>query len=142
MRTKMMGVARSFCLNATVPMGAAFFNSLPRQRAIASRGEYWKWIKMSLGLRVVLLACVMSAIELAAGISIAPGDEEGGICQSLRSTGVAPTPSYTPNMKVLMDSWNYQNLLPARMGAVWEQVDNDTSNSGGMTTNVSFQSIL
>jgi hypothetical protein len=98
--------------------------------------------KMQFSLSVVLVACVISAIELAAGISIAPGDEEGGICQSLRSSGAAPTPGYAPNMRVLMDSLNYQNLLPPRVGAVWDQVDNDTSNSGSMTTNVSFHSIL
>ena len=97
-------------------------------------------MKMSLGLRVVLLACVISVIELAAGISIAPRDAEGEICPSIRAGGAAPTPSYAPSMKVLMDSWNYQNLIRSR-GGVWDQVDNDTSNSGGMlTTNVSLYS--
>ena len=95
-------------------------------------------MKMSLGLRVVLLACVISVMELAAGISIAPGDAEGEICPSIRAGGAAPTPSYAPSMKVLMDSWNYQNLIRVP-GGVWDQVDNDTSNSGGMlTTNVSL----
>ena len=92
---------------------------------------------MSLGLRVVLLACVMLAIQLAAGISIAPGDEERILCQDLRSTGAAPTPGYAPNMRVLMDSWNYRNLLPTRIGAVWYEVDNDTMNDDSLTTNVS-----
>ena len=92
---------------------------------------------MSLGLRVVLLSCVMSAIKLAAGISIAPGDEERVLCQELRSEGAAPIPGYAPNMRVLMDSWNYRNLLPTRIGAVWDQVDNDTRNNATITTNVS-----
>ena len=89
---------------------------------------------MSLGL--VLLAGVMSVLELAAGISIAPGDAERDrfVCQSLGF----PTPGYAPNMRVLMDSWNYQNLLPPRMGAVWDQVDNDTRNNASITTSVSF----
>jgi hypothetical protein len=97
-------------------------------------------MKMSLQLRVVLLACVMSlsVIELAAGISIAPGDEEGQICGELRSRGAAPTPGYASNMRVLMDSWNYQNLLPTRVGAAWDQVDNDARNNASLTTNVSF----
>lgn len=89
---------------------------------------------MSFRLRVVLLTCVLSVIELAAGI--APGDEEP-LCQQLRGLGTAPTPSYDPNMRILMDSWNYQNLLPVRTGAVWEQVDNDDNNPGELTTNVS-----
>ena len=95
---------------------------------------------MSLRLRVLLLACVIS---LAGGISIAQGDEGREICQSLRSMGAASIPGYAPNMRALMDSWNYQNLLPPRTGAVWDQVDNDTRNHGSITTNVSnTQSVL
>ena len=90
---------------------------------------------MSLRLRVLLLACVIS---LAAGISIAPGDEERELCQALRSGGAAPIPGYAPNMRVLMDSWNYRNLLPVRMEDVWDQVDNDTRNPSSITTNVKF----
>ena len=98
---------------------------------------------MSLRLSVVLFACAMSVIELAAGISIAPGDEDGQICPNLRSSGAAPTPGYAPNMRVLMDSWNYQSLLLPRVGAVWDQVDNDTRNNASITTNVSLiQSVL
>jgi hypothetical protein len=93
---------------------------------------------MSLRMGVVLLACVMSAIELAAGISTAPGDEERELCNTLRSMGAAPTPGYAPNMRVQMDSWNYRNLLPTRTGAVWDQVDNDMRNNASLTTNVSL----
>ena len=91
---------------------------------------------MSLTLRVPLLVCIMSVIELAAGISIAPADEEV-FCQMLRAQAAAPIPGYAPSMKVLMDSWDYQNLLPSRSGAVWDQVDNDTNNHAQQTTNVS-----
>lgn len=90
---------------------------------------------MSLRLRIVLFAHVMSLIELAAGISVAPGDEEREICLTLRGQGAAPTPSYAPNMRVLMDSFNYQSMLPPRTGAVWAQVDNDTNNRDEVTTN-------
>ena len=92
----------------------------------------FQWVSLRV---VLLLACVIS---LAAGISVAPGDEEREICQSLRSTGAAPIPGYAPNMRVLMDSRNYRNLLPLRSGAVWDQVDNDTRNDDSITTNVSF----
>ena len=40
-------------------------------------------------------------------------------------------------MRILMDSWNYRNLLPVRTGSVWEQVDNDMNNVDTLTTNVS-----
>ena len=95
------------------------------------RGIYNLWLRV-----VLFLACVLS---LAAGISITPGDEEREICPSLRSMGAAPIPGYAPKMRVLMDSWNYQNLLPPRTGAVWDQVDNDTRNNVSITTNVNFQ---
>ena len=69
------------------------------------------------------------------GSSVAPGDEDS-ICEDLRSAGVVPTPAYSANMRVLMDSWNYQNFLPLRTGAVWDQVDNDDNNPSGIITNV------
>ena len=92
--------------------------------------------EMSLQLRIPLLVCIISAVKLAANVSIAPGDEEH-LCQQLRELGTVSTPTYAPNMRILMDSFNYQNLLPVRIGAVWEQVDNDDMNPSGITTNVS-----
>ena len=68
--------------------------------------------------------------------AVAPGDEEP-LCEQIRSLlGVAPKLAYPANMTVLMDSWNYQNLLPPRTGAVWDQVDNDNNNPSEVTTNV------
>ena len=69
---------------------------------------------------------------------VAPGDEDP-LCEALRTNGVAPMLSYSANMRVLMDSWNYLNLLPPRTGAVWDQVDNDTNNPVQITTNVSVK---
>ena len=58
-------------------------------------------------------------------------------CEELRIEGAAPTPAYSANMRVLMDSWNYHNLLPPHTEAVWDQVDNDMNNAVELTTNVS-----
>ena len=70
-------------------------------------------------------------------VGTAPGDEED-FCADLRADGTTlTTPAYSPTMRILMDSWNYQNLLPPRMGAVWTQVDNDNNNPQDQTTNVS-----
>ena len=69
------------------------------------------------------------------GSSVAPGDEEP-FCEQLRAEGAAPIPANSANMRLLMDSWNYQSLLPPRPGAVWDQVDNDTNNRVGEITNV------
>ena len=63
-------------------------------------------------------------------------------CEELRTEGAAPTPGYSTNMRVLLDSWNYHNLLPPRTGAVWDQVDNDMNNAVELTTNVSLNGIL
>ena len=65
----------------------------------------------------------------------APGDEEP-LCEPIRAAGIASIPNYSANMRVLMDSWNYQNLLPPRTKAVWDQVDNDENNPSVSTTNV------
>ena len=75
------------------------------------------------------------------GSSVAPGDEEQ-LCRGLRENGVISIPAYSADMRVLMDSWNYQNLLPPRAGAVWDQVDNDNNNPVGITSNVSLLIIL
>ena len=85
-------------------------------------------------LRVLLLSLFAITAVVAAGV--APGDEED-LCPRLRGLGTARTPVYSPTMRILMDSWNYQNLLPNRSGAVWQQVDNDVNNPVEFTTNVS-----
>ena len=74
--------------------------------------------------------------------SVAPGEEEQLFCEQLRAVEAAPIPAYSANMRVLMDSWNYRNLLPPRFGAVWDQVDNDTNNRAEETTNVSLCIVL
>ena len=85
-------------------------------------------------LRVLLVLYTVASVVVAAGV--APGDEEQ-FCQDLRTGGLAPILDYDANMRILMDSYNYQNLLPPRQGAVWDQVDDDDNNAGGITTNVS-----
>ena len=88
---------------------------------------------MASGLWVVLLVELLLVVN--PGSSVAPGDEQV-ICNDLRSQGAAPIPAYSANMRVLMDSWNYQSLLSPRLGAVWDEVDNDTNNRVGEMTNI------
>ena len=68
---------------------------------------------------------------------VAPGDE-APLCEQLRPLRAAPIPVYSANVRVLMDSWNYQTLLPPHIGAVWDQVDNDMNNPSETTTSVSM----
>ena len=83
------------------------------------------------------LFILLLMIAGAASLSSRDELEEDSLCEKLRSQGAAPTPAYSANMRVLMDSWNYQNLLPPRAGAVWDQMDSDTNNPIEITTNVS-----
>ena len=62
----------------------------------------------------------------------APGDEDPHCTETLPSLGVNIL-DYPPEVKPLMDSHNYRQLLPP----VWQQVDNDNNNPSGVTTNVS-----
>ena len=48
---------------------------------------------------------------------------------------------YAPEVKPLMDSRHYQNLLPPHLNAVWQEVDNDNNNPLGTTTDVSWVEI-
>ena len=86
---------------------------------------------------VSLLTLIFLHLSVIAEGAVAPGDEDQ-FCRDLRENGVISIPVYSANMRVLMDSWNYQNLLPPRIGAVWDQVDNDINNADGITTNVSY----
>ena len=83
------------------------------------------------------LFILLLMIAGAASLSSRDELEEESSCEELRAKGAAPTPAYSANMRVLMDSWNYQSLLPPRTKAVWDQVDNDMNNPSEMTTNVS-----
>ena len=66
----------------------------------------------------------------------APGDEDTFCTETLPSIGVNIL-DYPPEVKPLMDSHHYQQLLLPSMGAVWQEVDNDSNNLSGTTTNVS-----
>ena len=96
---------------------------------------------MIYGIAMFQTLMLVSLVVATTSAGVTPGDEDS-ICEQLRSVGVAPTPAYSANMRVLMDSWNYQNLLPPRIGAVWDQVDNDRNNPSGVTANVSHNNFM
>ena len=76
---------------------------------------------------------VLYAMILVSIISArAPGDGDL-FCSTneLQSSGTIP-PIYPPNSKILLDSYNYINLLPP----VWQAVDNDNNNEAGRGTEV------
>ena len=58
---------------------------------------------------------------------VAPGDENQ-LCPEIREQGILSAIAYSVNMRVLMDSWNYEALLnDHNRRAVWDEVNNDTS---------------
>ena len=89
-------------------------------------------------LAVLFVLSALPQLRLSSA-QIAPGGEEETLehCKSLRSGGILHKLTHPTNDEVLLDSWNYQNLLPDRIGAVWQQVDNDSNNQVELTTNVS-----
>ena len=71
----------------------------------------------------------------------APGDADPFCTEVLPGIGVNIL-DYSPQVKPLMDSRHYQNLLPPNADAVWQEVDNDSNNPSGTTTDVSWVQIL
>ena len=86
-------------------------------------------------LTASLVSCVLSQ---------APGDGDSLCVDPLVDNGTALVPnpflhpSYPANVRGLMDSREYLSLLDDPNPA-WQQVDNDTSNSGGDSTHVSHE---
>ena len=68
----------------------------------------------------------------------APGDAQSFCTETLPSVGVNIL-DYPPEVKPLMDSRHYQQLLPPYFGAVWQEVDNDNNNPINVRTSVSCQ---
>ena len=67
-------------------------------------------------LYVIILVSIISAR--------APGDGDLFCTNEMPSRGTIP-PIYSPNLRILLDSYNYVNLLPPHDNAVWQAVDND-----------------
>ena len=67
----------------------------------------------------------------------APGDADPFCTEVLPGIGVNIL-DYPPQVKPLMDSRHYQNLLPPHADAVWQEVDNDNNNPSHLATDVSW----
>ena len=67
----------------------------------------------------------------------APGDGDYFCTIQLPSSGTI-SPIYPPKLRILLDSYNYVNLLPPHDNAVWQAVDNDVNNEAGRLTKVIF----
>ncbi len=86
-----------------------------------------------------LTICVyFSSVLLSVVLAQAPGDGDSFCTSTLPTSGGIPLPPTPPNVKILMDSYRYRNLLPPHDRAVWQQVDLDNNNAAGSGTSVSY----
>ena len=84
------------------------------------------------------LVAVTIVLSLLSGwcCAQAPGDEDSFCLVDLPRIG-SNILDYSPEVKPLMDSRHYRQLLPPNMGAVWQTVDNDANNPSNTRTSVS-----
>ena len=87
---------------------------------------------------LVLLCCCLAL--LSASNAQAPGDTSQ-VCLDLRAAGIGIV-GYPPNVKPLMDSRNYENLIPDHQSPVWQRVDRDNNNPVGQSTTVSLPLVV
>ena len=78
---------------------------------------------------------VFSWIYLVYLISARAPEDAELICTDEFASPV-PSPIYHPNLRVLMDSYWYVNLLPPQDGPAWTELDTDSNNEMGRGTEV------
>ena len=76
------------------------------------------------------------SVLLSMASAVTPGDEHLFCTDRLINDNAITPPQYPSNVKILMNSYNYIDLLPPHEHAVWMQVDNDDNNAGGTGTRV------
>ena len=97
-----------------------------------------------IAMRGVLSTWILWAIVVVVVTAQAPGDEDVLCTETLPSIGqnVIVDP---PNVKPLMDSSHYEDLLPPAATSdppVWQEVDNDNNNPTGLVSSVSYVFII
>ena len=85
----------------------------------------------------LILAVVIVLSLFDRSFAQAPGDADPMCTEVLPGIGTNIL-DYAPEVKPLMDSRHYQDLLPPHVHAVWQEVDNDNNNPSGTTTDVSW----
>ena len=85
---------------------------------------------------LVAVAVVLSFLSCRS-CAQAPGDAQSFCTETLPSVGVNIL-DYPPEVKPLMDSRHYQQLLPPNPGAVWQEIDNDSRSDPGLRTIVGW----
>ena len=85
---------------------------------------------------------ILGTLLLVSAVSASAPDDVESFCTNLSVASPSTLPPvYPPNSRILMDSFNYINLLPPHAGAVWQRVDNDNNNDAGRGTEVSISCV-
>ena len=87
-------------------------------------------------MRCLVAVAIMLSLLSGWSCAQAPGDEQSFCTETLPSVGLNIL-NYPPEVKPLMDSRHYQQLLPPNTGAVWQTVDNDNNNPSNIRSSVS-----
>ena len=89
---------------------------------------------------MMLISVLLAVASYQLASAQAPGDTSQ-VCFDLRAAGIEIV-GYPPNVKPLMDSRNYENLLPNHQSPVWQRVDRDNNNPVGQSTTVSLPLVV
>ena len=100
-------------------------------------------------MMLIFVIFVVSSFQLAS--AQAPGDSSQ-VCLRLRSRAARYEINYPINVKPLMDSRDYENLVPDQYSpvwqryrdtnTVWQRVDRDNNNTAGVVTTVSLTLVV
>ena len=90
---------------------------------------------------LVALVVLLQLTLLRESFAQAPDDADPFCTVTLPGIGFNIL-GYAPEVKPLMDSRHYQNLLPPLANPVWQEVDNDNNNPSGTTTDVSWVEVM
>ena len=89
---------------------------------------------------MMLISLILAVASYQLASAQAPGDTSQ-MCLDLRAAGIDLV-DYPPNVKPLMDSRDYENLLPNHQSPVWQRVDRDNNNPVGVVTTVSLPLVV
>ena len=97
---------------------------------------------MQLSMGFFLYSIPIFALLLSVVTGRAPGDGDNFCTNTLPNTDGSQAPVHPSNTKILMDSFNYLNLLHPHDDAVWQQLDLDNNNVAGGGTEVSMLTLM
>ena len=88
-------------------------------------------------MEMLVALLIVSVSVFDQSFAQAPGDADPFCTVTLPGVGFNIL-DYAPEVKPLMDSRHYQNLLPPHPNPVWQRVDNDDNNPPSVATEVSL----